>query len=78
MAFSGVFKRYFQLRMLCCTLRILAMFTGNIAIEMSQAFHNIARFERFKDLNLLKYAFNVVQNWNTDALQSYSMVHMFC
>ena len=26
----------------------------NNAIEMSQAFHNIAQFERFTDLNLFK------------------------
>ena len=28
--------------------------TGNNAVEMSQAFHNIARRERFTDLNLFK------------------------
>ena len=43
--------------------------TGNNAIEMSQVFHNIARFERFIDLNLFKYPFNVIQNWETDSLQ---------
>ena len=42
--------------------------TGNNAIKMSQAFHNIAWFERFTDLNLFKYVFNVIQNWETDAL----------
>ena len=52
--------------------------TGNNVIEMSQAFHDIARFERFTDLNVLKYAFNVIQNWNMDALQFYSMVFIFC
>ena len=53
--------------------------TWNNAIEMLQAFHDIARFERFTDLNLFKYAFNVIQkNWNTDALQFYSMVLIFC
>ena len=36
---------------------------------MSQAFHDIARFERFTDLNPLKYAFCVIQNWETDTLQ---------
>ena len=38
--------------------------TGNNAVEMSQAFHDIARFERFIDLNLFKCAFNcnVIQN----------------
>ena len=35
---------------------------------MSQAFHDIARFEGFIDLNVFKYAFNVIQNWETDAL----------
>ena len=35
--------------------------TGNNTIEMSQVFHDIARFERFADLNLFKYAFNVIQ-----------------
>ena len=36
---------------------------------MSQAFHDITRFERFTDLNLFKYAFSVIQNWEADALQ---------
>ena len=35
--------------------------TGNNAVKMSQAFHNIARFERFTDLNLFKYAFNIIK-----------------
>ena len=35
---------------------------GNNAVEMSQAFHDVARFERFTDLNLFKYAFNVIQS----------------
>ena len=52
--------------------------TGNNAIEMSQAFHDIAQFEHFKDLNLFKHAFNVIQNWERDALQFYSMVLIFC
>ena len=52
--------------------------TGNNAIEMSPAFHDIARFERYTDLSLFKYALNVIQNWNTDALQFYSMVLIFC
>ena len=51
--------------------------TGKNAIEMSQVFHDIARFERFTDLNLFKYVFNVIQNWETDALQFYSMVPIF-
>ena len=36
---------------------------------MSQAFHDVVRLERFTVLNLFKYAFNVIQNWKTDALQ---------
>ena len=37
---------------------------------MSQAFHDIARFERFTDLNpFYKYALCVIQNWKTDTLQ---------
>ena len=35
---------------------------GNNAVEMSQAFHDVVRFERFTDLNLFKYAFNVIQS----------------
>ena len=45
--------------------------TWNNAMEMLQAFDDIAQFECFTDLNLFKYAFNVIQNWNTDALQYY-------
>ena len=52
--------------------------TGNNAIEMSQVFHNITQFERFTDLNLFKYAFIVIQNWEMDALQFHSMVLIFC
>ena len=40
--------------------------TGNNAVEMSQVFHDITRFERFTDLNLFtgKYGFNVIHiNW---------------
>ena len=37
----------------------------NNAIELSQVFQEIARFERFTDLNLLEYAFNVIQNWES-------------
>ena len=51
--------------------------TGNNAAEMSQVFHDIAQFDRFTDLNLFKFAVNVIQNWETDALQFYSVVSMF-
>ena len=52
--------------------------TGNKAIEMSQASHDIAWFKTFTDPNLFKRAFNVIQNWNMDNLQFYSMVLIFC
>ena len=52
--------------------------TRNNAVEMSQAFHDIVQFEHFMDLNLFKYAFNVIQNWEMNALQFYSMVPIFC
>ena len=48
--------------------------TGNNAVKMSQAFQDIAQFECFTDLKLLEYAFNVIQTWEMDALQFYSMV----
>ena len=48
--------------------------TGNNAIKMSLVFQDIAQFERFTGLNLLQDVFNVIQNWETDALQFYSMV----
>ena len=34
-----------------------------------ETFHGVGWFDRFTDLNLFKYAFNVIQNWETDALQ---------
>ena len=45
---------------------------------MSQAFHNIARFKRFTDLNLFKYAFNIIQNSETGALQIFFNGAFFC
>ena len=68
MAFPGVFKRYFPPRKPCYFIRILT----NNAVKI-----DIARFERFTDLNLFRYAFNDIQNWETDALQYYSMVLIF-
>ena len=41
---------------------------------MSQTFQDI---ECFTDLNLFKYSFNVIQNWETDALQFYLIVVIF-
>ena len=40
--------------------------TGDNVVDMSQAFNDFARFE---ELNLFKYAFSVIQDWETDALQ---------
>ena len=68
MAFPGVFKRYFPLRMPMMLFRQNTRKTGNNAVEMSQALHDIARFEHFTDLNLFKYAFNVIQHLEMDAL----------
>ena len=51
--------------------------TGNNAFEMSQVFHDIAQFEHFTDLNLFKFPFNVIQNWEMDALQFYSVVLIY-
>ena len=49
--------------------------TGNNAIKMSRHnFQDIAQFECFTDLKLLEYAFNVIQNWEKDALQFCSTV----
>ena len=45
---------------------------------MSHVFHDIAEFESFSDLNLFKYVFSVIQNWEMDALQFYFMVLIFC
>ena len=67
-ASPGVFNRYFPPRTPCCFVGIHARL---------EAFHDIARFERFTDLKLFKYAFNVIQNWETDASQFYSMVLIF-
>ena len=52
--------------------------TGNNAVKMSRAFQDITQFERFTDVNLLEYALNVIQNWETDALQFYSMMVICC
>ena len=43
--------------------------TRNTPSKVPQASHDVVRLERFTVLNLFKYAFNVIQNWKTDALQ---------
>ena len=56
MAFPGVFKRYFPLQKPCCFVRKHARL--GTAIEMSQAFHDIARFEHFTPcLNMYSMSF---------------------
>ena len=52
--------------------------TGNDGVKMSHVFHDIVQFEHFTDLNLFKYVFNVIQNWETDALKFHSMLLIFC
>ena len=71
MAFPGIFMADAML------FRQNTRNTGNNAIEMLQAFYDIAQLKHFTDINLFKYAFNVIQNWNMDALQFYLMVLMF-
>ena len=80
-AFSGVFKSGFQevfstadTILFCWNTRT----AGNNAIKLSQVFHDTAWFKHFTDLNLFKYAFNVIQNWEMDALEFYLMVLIFC
>ena len=48
--------------------------TGNNAVKMSQVFHNVARFEHFTDLNLFKYAFNVIQTWESQMELLYNFI----
>ena len=61
MPFPGVSKRYFYRGYQVVSSEYIentvTRKTGNNAFEMSQASHDIARFERFADLNLFKYAF---------------------
>ena len=47
---------------------------GNNAVNKSLAFQDIAQLKHFTGLNLLERAFNVIQNWEIDALQFYSMM----
>ena len=71
MAFAGVLKRYFPLRTPCCFVRIhirLETMPQKIKL-MFQVLHDITRFKRFTDLNLFKYAFHGIQNWERSALQ---------
>ena len=80
MPFPGVSKRYFNRGHHTVSSEYIENThkTGNNAIEMSQAFHDLTLFEHFTYLNLFKYLFNVIQNWQMDALQFYLMVLIFC
>ena len=59
--FAGAFTRYFTTldTMLICQSTHK---TGNNAVKISQAFHDMAQFGCFTDLNLFKYAFNVIHH----------------
>ena len=80
MPFPGVSKRYFNRGHHIVSSEYIENThkTGNNAIEMSQAFHDLTLFEHVTYLNLFKYLFNVIQNWQMDALQFYLMVLIFC
>ena len=71
MVFAGVFKRYFPLRMPCCFVKYTQDWKQCCRKLMFQVFHDITRFKRFTDLNLFKYAFHDIQNWERDTLQFY-------
>ena len=64
MPFPGVSKRYFNRGHHTVSSEYIENThkTGNNAIETSQAFHDIAPFEHFIDVNLFKYLFNVIEN----------------
>ena len=69
--FPGVFERYFLLQTPCCFVRIHARL-GTMPLtcpRRSKKSHGLNI--NFTDLNLfkLKYSFNVIQNWETNALQ---------
>ena len=64
--FPEVFKRFATTDARLCHQNTRK--TGNNAVEMSLAFQDIAQFEYFTYLNLLEYASNVIQIWETDAL----------
>ena len=52
-----------SLRLPCCFVRLHAR------LGTMLSFHNVAWFKHFTDLNLFKYAFNVIQIWEMGALQ---------
>ena len=70
MPFPGVFKRFFHRGRQVVPPEYIenTLKTGSNAVEMLQVFHDIAWFEDFTDLNLFKYKFNVIQNWQTVVL----------
>ena len=75
MVFPGVFKRYFY--------RGCYVVSSEYTQDWKQCHRNVAGItlhytvQTFHRSKSFKYAFNVIQNWNTDALQFYSMVLIF-
>ena len=52
--------------------------TGNNAVETSQAFHDLARFESFTDLNCLNMRLISFKTGKWMLYKFYSMVLIFC
>ena len=77
MAFPGVFKSFFPPQTPCCQVIIHAGLGTMLSRcpRCSTASHGSS--VSLHDLNLFKFAFNVNKNWETDALQFYSMVLFF-
>ena len=74
MVFPGIFRRYFPLRTPCCFVRIHARLG-----KMPSKCPRRSTISHGSNVSCLKlYVFNVIQNWETDALQFYLMVLIFC
>ena len=73
MSCPGGFKRYFPTRRPCCFVRIHARL-GTMPAKCARC---SMTSHGFTDLNLFKYSFNVIQNWETNVLQFYSMGLLF-
>ena len=72
MAFPGVFKMYFPLWMPCIHARLGTTLSKCPKHSTTSPSWNVSQIE-----TLLKYAFNVIQNWETYALQFYSKIPIF-
>ena len=68
-AFAGVLKSIFH----CGHHVVLSEYTQDWKQchrkLMFQVLHDITEFKRFADLNLFKYAFHGIENWERGALQ---------